>query len=61
MIDAGFLFDNDPQQLAAAIGGTARNPATVAPFTASVSDSPTRSEMQAFGAYVESLRATLLR
>ena len=49
------------QQLADAIAGTARNPNATGPFGGGFSDPPTQAEMQAFAAYVETLRASLLR
>ena len=49
------------QQLADAIAGTARNPNGIGPFGGGFSDPPTQAEMQAFAAYVETLRAALLR
>ena len=47
--------------LATAIAGTAQNPAAIAPFPAPFSDPPMQTEMQAFAAYVETLRAALVR
>jgi len=47
--------------LATAIAGTAQNPTGITPFTGTFSDPPTQGEMQAFAAYVESLRAALVR
>jgi zona occludens toxin (predicted ATPase) len=44
-----------------AIAGTAQNPSGIAPFAGSFSDPPTQAEMEAFAAYVESLRAALVR
>jgi hypothetical protein len=44
-----------------AIGGTAQNPSGIAPFGGSFSDPPTQAEMQAFAAYVETLRVALVR
>ena len=49
------------QQLADAVAGTARNPNMIGPFGGGFSDPPTQAEMQAFAAYVETLRASLLR
>src|SRR5260370_276877 len=49
------------QQLANAIAGTAQNPSTIGPYGGSFSDPPTQAEMQSFAAYVETLRAALLR
>jgi len=36
------------QQLSDAINGTARNPASIGPFTGDFSDPPTQNEMRAF-------------
>ena len=47
--------------LDAAIAGTAQNPAGIAPYAGGFSDPPTQAEMQAFAAYVETLRAALVR
>ena len=47
--------------LAAAIADTARNPAGIGAFPGTFSDPPTQAEMQAFAAYVETLRAALAR
>jgi hypothetical protein len=44
-----------------AVAGTADNPTSIGPFGGSFSDPPTQAEMQAFAAYVESLRAALIR
>lgn len=49
------------QQLDDAIGTTAQNPSGVGPYAGGFSDPPTQAEMQDFAAYVESLRAALLR
>ena len=48
-------------QLADAIAGTARDPVGVEPFAGTFSDPPTQSEMQAFAAWSETLRAGLRR
>ncbi len=48
-------------QLADAIATTAQNPVSLAPFEGTFSDPPTQSEMLAFAAYVETLRAALVR
>ena len=40
---------------------TARNPSGITSFAGTFSDPPTQTEMQAFAAYVESLRLDLLR
>ena len=48
-------------QLENAIAGTARNPSGIGPYAGSFSDPPTQGEMQAFAAWVESLRAGLVR
>ena len=40
---------------------TARNPSGITSFAGTFSDPPTQGEMQAFAAYVESLRLDLLR
>ena len=53
--------DVSAQQLSDAIATTARNPAAIGPFGGGFSDPPTQAEMQAFAAYVETLRAALLR
>ena len=42
-------------------GATARNPDGVGPFGGSFSDPPTQAELQAFAAYVETLRTALVR
>jgi hypothetical protein len=47
--------------ISSAITDTARNPIGIAPFSGSFSDPPTQAEMQAHAAYVESLRAALVR
>ena len=47
--------------LTAAIAGTAQDPAAIAAFPGTFSDPPTQGEMQAFAAYVETLRAALVR
>ena len=44
-----------------AFAQTARNPATFAAFTGTFSDPPTQAEMQAFAAYVESMRQGISR
>lgn len=48
-------------QLNDAIATTARNPASVGPFGGVFSDPPTQAELQAFAAYVETLRVPLVR
>ena len=48
-------------QLETAVAGTAQNPAGVAPYTGSFSNPPTQGEMESFAAWVESLRAALVR
>ena len=48
-------------QIAAALVGTARNPSGITSFSGTFSDPPTQGEMNAFAAYVESLRLDLLR
>ncbi len=48
-------------QLEGAIAGTAVNPEAVGPFGGSFSDPPTQAEMEAFAAWVETLRAALQR
>ena len=53
--------DVSTQQLNDAIAGTAQNPSGIGPFTGGFSDPPTQAEMQDFAAYVESLRAALVR
>ena len=50
-----------PQNLDDAIATTARNPNAIGPFTGTFSDPPTQAEMVAFAAYVETLRAALVR
>jgi hypothetical protein len=50
-----------PTQLTDAIATTALNPTTVGPYGGSFSDPPTQAEMDAFAAYVESMRVALLR
>ena len=45
----------------AAIAGTALNPSGIGPFGGGFSDPPTQAEMDAFAAYVESIRAALVR
>ncbi len=50
-----------PQNLDDAIATTARNPNAIPPFTGTFSDPPTQAEMQAHAAYVETLRAALVR
>jgi hypothetical protein len=47
--------------VAGAVTGTARNPTDVPAFAGSFSDPPTQSEMQAFAAWSETLRAALVR
>ena len=49
------------QQLDDAIAGTARNSDGVGPYGGSFSDPPTQAELQAFAAYVETLRVALVR
>jgi hypothetical protein len=49
------------QQLDDAIATTARDPVSVGPFSGSFSEPPTQAELQAFAAYVETLRAALIR
>ena len=48
-------------QLENAIAGTAQNPSGIGPFAGSFSEPPTQAELQAFAAWVESLRGALLR
>ncbi len=48
-------------QLEASIAETAMNPSGIAPYTGSFSDPPAQAEMQDFAAYVETLRAALVR
>lgn len=48
-------------QLTDAIATTAQNPTPVGAFEGAFSDPPTQAEMQAFAAYVESLRQALTR
>ena len=48
-------------QLNDAVSTTARNPNTVGPYSGEFSDPPTQGELQAFAAYVERLRAALVR
>ena len=50
-----------PQNLDDAIATTARNPNAIGPFAGTFSDPPTQAEMQAHAAYVETLRAALVR
>ena len=50
-----------PQNLDDAIATTARNPNAIGPFGGTFSDPPTQAEMVAFAAYVETLRAALVR
>lgn len=47
--------------LEAAIATTALNPAGLGPFGGTFSDPPTQAELQDFAAYVEALRAALVR
>jgi hypothetical protein len=47
--------------LDAAIATTALNPSGIGPFTGTFSDPPMQAEMQAFAAYVESLRTATVR
>jgi hypothetical protein len=49
------------QQLNDAIATCALNPGGVGPFGGSFSNPPTQAEMQAFAAYVETLRVALTR
>ena len=49
------------EQLDDAIGGTAKNPSGIGPFTGTFSDPPTQAEMQAFAAWSETLRGALSR
>ena len=49
------------QQLSDAIATTARNPNGIGPFGGGFSDPPTQGELQFFAAYVETLRAALVR
>jgi hypothetical protein len=49
------------QQLDDAIATTAQNPNGLGPFGGDFSDPPTQGELQDFAAYVESLRAALVR
>jgi hypothetical protein len=44
-----------------AIAGTAVNPEAVSPFPGTFSDPPTKEEMDGFAAWVETLRAALVR
>ncbi len=48
-------------QLEAAVATTARNPSELPPCSGSFSEPPTQGELQAFAAYVESLRVVLVR
>jgi hypothetical protein len=61
-----FLLDSVPitpkQPVKAdAVATTAQNPSGIGPYTGGFSDPPTQAEMQDFAAYVESLRAALVR
>ena len=47
--------------IADAVATTAQNPSDIGPYTGTFSDPPTQAEMEAFAAYVESLRAALVR
>jgi hypothetical protein len=47
--------------LDAAIDGTAQNPSGIGPHAGGFSDPPTQAEVQAFAAYVETLRVALTR
>jgi hypothetical protein len=53
--------DVSTQQLNDAVSTTARNPNAVGPYGGGFSDPPTQAELQAFAAYVETLRAALVR
>ena len=48
-------------QLDGAIATTAWNPSGIAPYAGIFSDPPTQGEMQDFAAYVETVRAALVR
>jgi hypothetical protein len=43
------------------VATTALNPSGIGPFAGGFSDPPTQAELQDFAAYVESLRAALVR
>ena len=47
--------------LAAAIATSALNPSGIAPFAGTFSDPPTQAEMQAFAAWVETVRSAMVR
>ncbi len=47
--------------IATAVAGTARNPTEVPAFDGGFSDPPTQGEMQAFAAWAETFRASLVR
>ena len=59
--EQGPMGEVTPQQLNEAIATTSRNASEVGPFSGSFSEPPTQGEMEAFAAYVESLRVALLR
>ncbi len=50
-----------PQNLDDAVATTARNPSAIGPFTGTFSNPPTQAELEAFAAYIETLRLALLR
>jgi hypothetical protein len=60
-IPQGATGEGSAHQLDDAIATTALNPSGIGPFTGGFSDLPTQAEMEAFAAYVESLRAALVR
>jgi hypothetical protein len=60
-IPAGQPGEVTTAALDAAIATTALNPSGIGPFTGTFSDPPMQAEMQAFAAYVESLRTATVR
>ncbi len=48
-------------QLDAAIATTALDPSAIGPYAGAFSDPPTQAELEDFAAYVETLRAALVR
>ena len=58
---AGPAGEVTTQQLNNAILTTAANPNGIGPFTGGFSEPPTQGEMEAFAAYVETLRVALVR
>ena len=57
----GPLGEVTQQALNDAIATTAANPTGIAPYAGSFSQLPTQAELEGFAAYVEGLRAALLR